>query len=302
MPSWFSQVGGGRRGAAAAFACCVALAVLGVWLLARMAWPPASRDEGALENPVHTDDVAAGAAAPARSVADWHLFGAVVPKLGAGGIAVSVSSLILRGTIAQADPKTGVAVIADAGNGERAFGVGDEVISGVRLDAVYPDHVVLLRNGVGETLNLTRDMNLAPEDIVRPTPATASSRTVTATSASAPVNPASSVQSANAPSQWQQQIAQLRQNPGELMKRVQVIPVLDGVNLSGVRLSVSGADAALLGQIGLRADDVVVAVNGMSIDSIAHGQQIVSNLGSASAARVTVLRDGKPVDLNVTLQ
>jgi general secretion pathway protein C len=104
-----------------------------------------------------------------------------------------------------------------------------------------------------------------------------------------------------APANWQQTVDRLRQNPAELMKRVQVVPVLDGGKLSGVRLS-TGTDVALLNQIGLQPGDVVTSVNGTPIDSIERGQQIMSSLGSASSVRVTVLRGGKPTDVTVGLR
>ncbi len=58
----------------------------------------------------------------------------------------------------------------------------------------------------------------------------------------------------------------------------------------------------LINQIGLRAGDVVTAVNGAPVDSLARGQQIVESLRSASSARVTVLRDGKPTDVTISSQ
>ena len=85
------------------------------------------------------------------------------------------------------------------------------------------------------------------------------------------------------------------------MKRVQVVPVLDGGKLSGVRLS-AGTDVGLLNQIGLESGDVVTSVNGTPVDSIERGQQIMSTLGNASSVRVTVLRQGKPTDITVGLR
>ena len=60
------------------------------------------------------------------------------------------------------------------------------------------------------------------------------------------------------------------------MQRVQIAPVLDDGKLSGVRVSASGADAALLAQAGLQPGDVVTAVNGQRVDSIERGQQIAA--------------------------
>ena len=104
-----------------------------------------------------------------------------------------------------------------------------------------------------------------------------------------------------APHDWQQTVARLRDNPDELAKRVQIVPVLDGGKLTGVRLS-AGSDAALMAQLGLHPGDIVTRVNGLPIDSFERGQEILSNLKNSSSVRVTVLRNGQSTDLNVGLQ
>jgi len=82
---------------------------------------------------------------------------------------------------------------------------------------------------------------------------------------------------------------------------VLIEPVLDGGHLTGVRVS-AGADATLLSRIGLRAGDVVTAINGSPVNTLARGEQIVDSLRTASSARVTVLRDGKPTDITISLK
>jgi general secretion pathway protein C len=170
----------------------------------------------------------------------------------------------------------------------------------VRLVAVYADRVVVAHDGVEETLKLARDTNLAPADSTRATPGSAAGRAGAAVTNN-PAAVAAATPRVKAPANWQQTVDRLRQNPDELMKRVQVVPVLDGGKLSGVRLS-TGADVALLNQLGLRPGDVVTSVNGTPIDSIERGQQIMSSLGNASSVRVTVLREGKPTEVTVGLQ
>ena len=59
--------------------------------------------------------------------------------------------------------------------------------------------------------------------------------------------------------------------------------------------------AALLGQLGLQPGDVVTAVNGLPVDSLARGQDIMAGLASARSVRVTVQRGGKPTDLTIAL-
>lgn len=288
-----------RVSARAALACCAVLAALALWLLARIAtalWP-------------HGDDASASLApAPAnvavpaapQSVSRFHFFGVTPPRPGSGapGAPASTTGLILRGTLADRDPGIGVAVIDGAGDGERAFRVGDEVLGGVKLVGVYADRIVLSRGGAEETLRLTRDTNPDPGNIVRPTPVTVKGGATKA----APPTGGNVAAPAAAQTPLQRTVAQLRDNPAELMQRVQVVPVLDNGKLSGVRVSASGADAALLTQAGLQPGDVVTAVNGQRVDSIERGQQIVAGLSGATSVRVTVLRGGKPTDVTVSLR
>lgn len=293
-----SGIGRGRGAETAARWCCVLLAALALWLLARLVWNLLPHDDAAL--PPLPAPAGAVPVAPARSIASWHLFGETPVRPGAGGTAAgSTLSLILRGTVADADPKAGLAVIADAGKGERAWRVGDEVAPGTRLAAVYPDRAVFLRDGIEEVLSLPRERRLAPADIVRPTPATVGGRAAAAPAAARPTGvPAAAPPAGATPSGLQQTVAGLRQNPLELARRVPVEPVLDGGKFAGLRLA-AGADAALLGQVGLRPGDVVTRVNGQPVDSIARGQEILASLGGAGTVRVTVLRDGQPAELTV---
>lgn len=292
----------GRYAETAAWACCVLFGALASWLLVRLIWQLLPQGDPGRAGEHAPAVGAVPVAAPARSVASWHLFGETPRRPGAGGEAASTLSLILRGTVAEGDPKAGLAVVAGADGGERAFRVGEEVVPGVRLTAVHPDRIVLSRGGVEETLRLPRERNLAPADIVRPAPATASSRAPRLAGSARTAAPAApAAQTVKVTDEAQQALARLRQNPDELIKRVPVVPVLDGGRLTGVRVA-PGADAALLGQFGLRSGDVVTAVDGQAVDSFARGQQILSNLATAKSARVTVLRDGKPVELDIGLQ
>ena len=287
----------------AALASAALLGALAIWLLVRLIWLLIPRGDAAL-------DVAAARVggdngpAPAQSAAKWHLFGNTPLRPGSGpGSPATTLAMVLRGTLADGDPASGIAVISDGEGGERAYRAGENIAGGVKLARVYPDHVILLHEGVEETLTLTRDQNLTPGNIVRPPSATRAAR-ANASGASSPSTSASSTGSAQtnkAPPEWQQTVDRLRQNPDELAKRVQIVPVLDGGKLTGVRVS-AGADMALLSQMGLRAGDIVTAVNGAPVDSVTRGQQIVDSLRNAASARVTVLRDGKPTEITISLK
>ena len=301
----------GRTAELAALVCCGLLALLVLWLCGRLVWALVPRDDTAFDTRAPHSAADAQAVAQSASIARWHLFGQTPSRPGSGpGAPATTLSLILRGTFAGADPKSGIAVIADAGDGERAYRVGDEISAGVRLARVHADHVVLAHDGIEETLTLPRDSNLAPADAVRPTPATvtgrAAQRVAAATTDSSPAQatagaPAGREQVIRAPSDWQQTVAQLQQNPADLMRRVQIVPVLDGTRITGMRLA-AGSDSALIGRIGLLPGDVVTSVNGRPVDSLASGQQIMASLANAASVRVTVLRNGKPTDITVGLK
>jgi len=289
-----------RQSQRLALASCLLLAALALWLALRIGlalWPRSAPGE-LVAPPAGNVPVAV---APA-SLARFHLFGVtpLQPGSAAPGAPSPVTGLILRGTLADRDPNAGVAVIDGAGDGERAFRVGDEVLPGVVLAAIHADHVVLSRGGAEETLRLTRDTNPDPGNIVRPAPGMAKgSRTVTGAPASAAPVANIPAAPARADGELQATLARLRANPEELLRRMQVVPVLDGGRLAGVRVSASGADATLLAQAGLQSGDVVTAVNGQRVDSLERGQQIVAGLASATSVRLTVLRNGKSTDVTV---
>jgi len=277
------------------------LGALAVWLVARLVWLIVPRGDDALD--IATPRVGAGSGpAPAQSIARWHLFGNTPARPGAGpGAPATTLAMMLHGTLADRDPGSGIAVISDGERGERAYRAGEDVAPGVRLARVYPDHVILVHDGAEETLRLTRDQNLMPADIVRPPSPAGPRASRTGGGGAASSSAAATTGTARAPADWQATVERLRSDPDELAKRVQIVPVLDGGRLTGVRLA-TVRDAALLERLGLRAGDVVTAVNGAPVDSIARGQQIVESLRSAASARVTVLRDGKPTDITISLK
>lgn len=283
-----------------ALATCAVLGAIAVWLLARLVWILVPRgDVGEAGMHIGPADTAATA-----SIAKWHLFGNT--PVVATGSGAAAQSMILRGTLADRDPGAGVAVI-DAGQGEQAYRAGESIAGGIKLARVYPDHAIVLRDGVEETLTLTRDRNLQPTEIVRQ-PAAAGARNARAGTTSAPSSSPSTNAAANnagqtvhASPQLQQTIDRVRQNPEELAKRLQIVPVVDGGRMTGIRLS-AGSDTSLMNQIGLRPGDVVTAVNGAPVDSLSRGQQIIEGLRNASSARVTVLRDGRPTDVTISIK
>lgn len=279
------------------------LALLLVWLLARTFWMLVPRDEGLTG--VSAQAVVTASDRPAISIAKWHLFGNAPQRLPAaqGNAPATTLNLSLRGTLADADPHQGIAVIADAQGGERAWRAGEQISIGVSVDEVYADRVVLLHDGVQEVLTLSRDEQTGrvaplPTDQRGGAPLrnTAPAPGPGAITNFAPINvPQGSIN-------WQQAMDKVGGSPAELARNVRVDPVIDNGRIAGVRVSTINGDAALLGRLGLRPSDIVTAVNGVPVDSVARGQQILESLRDANSVRVTVTRDGMPAEINVQLR
>jgi type II secretion system protein C len=291
--AWRWNIDRGRGLEGAALAACIVLAAAVLWLAVRLVRLLVPGGDAAYDGASVRVGEAAGA--PSASIAKWHLFGDT--PVAAGGGAAAAQSMILRGTLADRDPAAGIAVI-DTGSGEHAYRAGEIVSSNVKLTRVYSDRVTLSRDGVESTLTLTRDRNLMPTEIVRPpSPRVAGSRG----SASSPTSQAGALQTRAMSPETRQVIERAREHPEDLARLVQIAPVVEGGRVTGVRVG-TGTDAALMSAMGLRTGDVVTAVNGAPVDSLARGQQIIEGLRTAASARVTVLRDGKPVDVTISLK
>ncbi len=238
-------------------------------------------------------DRAAEAAAkphPAQSIAAWHLFGdamqgAVRPLPQAPETTLALE---LRGVVAGDDPATGVALIAERGRTARRYRVGDPLPGEAVLRAVHRDRVLIERGGMRESLRLPR----------------ASSGQGQAAAGAAPV-PANQPQAPLAPItlpgvELQPAIAALRFDPEAIAREIAVLPVFEDGKLAGVRLA-GGRQAELLARLGVLPTDIVTAVNGVPLDSVERGRQIIDGLREAREARVTVRRDGREQTLLLRL-
>ncbi len=285
-----------------------ALAVLaGAWLTwsaVQLAWrilaptelplPPAS--SGAMNTPLTQAPLAV-------SVASFHLYGTpggvvseAAPNAPDTGLALK-----LIGTIAGRDPLLGVALIADEA-GQQGYYEPGKMVAGARVEAVYTDRVLLSVGGRQEVLRMERPAGLPP--LTAPAPAVATNPAVHIPSMDSPEVRAAIALGQNAgigaigPVAAQGiDLSSIRQsiveNPAELLSKVSVVPVA-GANgsLEGVRISAPGYEG-LLQQAGLRGDDLVVAVNGLRIDSVERGVQIAGVIRNADSITVTVRREGR---------
>ncbi len=280
-----------------AIAVAAAAALICVWAIVKIGWLAVPQSDDAASVP---GAVPPTATKPPVSIAKWHLFGnaqgAAMAQLASNAPATTLK-LTLRGTLSLPDPKQGIAMIADEHGAESAYKIGDEIADRATLAEVYADHVVLTHEGVSETLTLPR-----PEEH-----ATASPTTMRNTAAS-PGGKASSIPPsyvpptmANGAVDWKKTTHDLQIDPSKLAQQVRIDPVIENGKIAGARLSGGGDVAVLMSKAGLKPSDVVTAINGKPVTSLTTDANFVDNLKSASNLQVTVLRDGKPATLTVSL-
>jgi general secretion pathway protein C len=266
-------------------------AALCLWLGLRLLMTFLSAGEAPAAPQVVQPMFDAGAATATPTLAQWHLFGSAMPSQDARSAAAAPETTLdlrLTGILADHDPAAGIALIADGSGAQAAFKAGDVLPGGARLKSVHVDHVILVSNGRDETLRLPRERaNEAPTR-----------------AANAPAQPgglAAPVHIAGLETvDWQAVQRQAQGDPAALARQINVLPVIENGAIVGMRLG--GAQSAMLSRIGLRPDDVVTAVNGISVKDVGRARQVIEAVRDADRVSVTVRRNGREETLDVSLK
>jgi type II secretion system protein C len=94
----------------------------------------------------------------------------------------------------------------------------------------------------------------------------------------------------------------LAEETPRILSETAIAPVTDGGQVRGFALTRIPAGANLLADAGLRAGDVVTEINGTAIDSLPTLIGLWPRLQNEKEIRATVLRNGQPMNLSVTLR
>ena len=246
--------------------------------LASLLWRvlSASGGETGAEAPVvqaqaHGVDIAA--------VVNAHLFGVAAQTGDPSEAPVTSANLTLAGTLAGREPEQGWAIIGASGQASRVYATGASLPGGTRLFAVYPDRVILDRNGARESLMLPR---LAVGAGGGAAPRAAGLPPVASPNASI----ADSVRQL------------LVQNPSAGAELLRPQPVFAGGSLRGYRVY-PGRNRAQFSGLGLQPGDLVMAVNGAALDDPNRGLEILRGIGQGSAVTLTVERGGQQQQITI---
>jgi general secretion pathway protein C len=212
-----------------------------------------------------------------RSIVAAQLFGVFAADPGSqdpSGTPQVADHLLLAGTLATENPKTGLAIISDTGPAE-VYKVGASVGS-ASLQSVYRDRVILSRNGRLETLAL---------------PKPSSSKGKPAAAAPAAPYIAESDDPANVDAGKGRTAADIMRTSATLRP--------DG-KLRGFRIYPNGNRTAF-DKSGLRGGDLLVAVNGTSLQDQDRktGQEMLNTMAASGTATLTIERNGERRDVTV---
>jgi len=189
-------------------------------------------------------------------------------------------NLVLIGLLADDRQAYSRALISQNGQ-EASYAIGDDVARGVTLQAIFPDRVILNRNGRMETLPLDRE-HIAP-----------GSSLPAAAAPAAPADDGSAVQ-----------LSTIRDEvlkwPSKASEYVRLQPANVAGQLKGYRVY-PGRERAAFSAAGLRPGDLVTAVNGVQLDDPAKALQLLGELGQAGQINLVVERGGQSQNISINL-
>jgi len=275
---WSSGAGGGGdwRASALARAPQIVTFLLALGLAAQLAFVVVGLSSRSRQT---TPAVAVAPPAPPLDVASLvnaHLFGnAVVQSNGDAANAQPTSMpLVLAGVLATGDPKQGMAIIGESAAAAKVVAVGQQVPGGATLHSVYTDRAIIDRAGVLESVMLPRRM---AGDMMAPPPP-----------------PPTAGNNGDATMERMRRLVQ--DDPAVIGQVMRPQPVFAGGAMKGFRVY-PGANRQAFARLGLRAGDLVTAINGVPLNDKDRAQEIFSTLNSSTDARVSVTRNGRQQEL-----
>ena len=219
-----------------------------------------------------------------RQLPGWHLMGVVAKKQAPVVVNTPIDApdtrlkLVLRGVFASEQSGKAQAIIADPKGKEEHYAVGDPLPGNAELSEVYPDRVILQRNGRYETLRLIPDGASKKGAYTR--------------------KPASKILAARHKQRIRDIRQKIKQSPRTLVQVVRPRPYMDkGGAMIGYTLQ-PGREPELFEDMGLQPGDVVVQINDVRLDSKESGMQALKSIQSGDNASMTILRDGQEQAMN----
>ncbi|KJG00797.1 type II secretion system protein GspC [Photobacterium angustum] len=193
-------------------------------------------------------------------------------------------NLKLVGVVASSDPQSAFAVITNNGK-QNTYGV-NEVVDGTRvtLKAVYNDRVIISNSGRDETVMLEG---------------------LKFSKSSQSEHQKSASNNATKPNVDSSKLAEIKKKilaqPQSLFSYIRLSQVKKDGEVQGYRVN-PGKDRILFDSVGLKANDLAVAINGNSLTDPSVMAKLWAELSSATDFTLTVERGGQVHDIHIELQ
>ncbi len=197
-------------------------------------------------------------------------------------------NLILRGIMVNRENNQRLALIAIPGNVEKVYAVGDDV-EGARIARIEPGRVVLNHNGRDEALYLSIPKLSADQNKTGSV-----SRPSTEKNGIRKINDTQRVMS-------QQTLRQQLNNLPALLRQAKAIPHTENGENVGFKV-VEIASGSIFEDLGIQKEDIIQSVNGRSVKSAEDALNAYRRLRTSKSFQLSVLRNGRPVSLNLSVQ
>jgi general secretion pathway protein C len=232
----------------------------------------------------------ADSAAELRQLLSANLFGQADITAGQGlspaSIPLTSLNLVLTGVMVSG-ASNNYAFISINGANETAFAIGDEILSGASLHAVYPDRAVLRRGGALESLIL--------KDI-----ATLSEGSVVTSPQYRNTAPLAGIRSSgNEFTVERDSLTQQMQNP-DFLRQALIVP-----NAGGGFLVREIQPGSVYEKLGMRTGDVIRSVNGQPINNMNEVMKLYQQLGGvnqAGSVAIEIMRGGRTESLQYNIE
>lgn len=257
-----------------------------------------------------------------KTISDLHLFGEI-KKVAIVKAPVKVVEpkdtkpapakldLKLHGIVAYKNKK-GYALISSNGREQKVYGKGDKIEDGVTISNLFPEKVIINNHGTTEELILprktTKTSGLNSPQSLLSNQARARTRRPTSTPPPSglqnededdPENraPPPRVSNSNAPDLGTFR-KEILKNPAKLMDVATPSPAVDAEGkFIGFRLQ-PGNNRQIFRQMGLRANDIVTSVNGITLDDPSKGAMVLGELSQASSVSLIIQRGDETLTLS----
>ena len=187
--------------------------------------------------------------------------------------------LKLFGVRSNIDHTRGMAIIQIPNQGQKNFLVGDEIISGVKLQEIYPDKVIILRSGVAESLALfdTKKKLITPYTEMHTKNNFSDDNRLEAEE-----NP--------------KRIIDFK----KILDGIKMTPRIQGGRINGFTMQFD-TKIPQIQSAGILSGDIVLAINGVRLVSIERIKDAQEELNGLSLIQIEIERDGRTLTKNINL-